>query len=216
VHQVVVFPETPENMAEGLVHYPGVLDRTAQLALLAALRERIAQAPLFTPVMPKTGKPFSVRMTNLGPLGWVSDRGGYRYQARHPVTGEPWPPMPDLLLELWRRLGGYPHDPEACLVNHYGAGARMGLHRDEDEADLAAPVVSLSLGDTALFRFGGPTRGDRTRSVRLASGDVVVMGGASRLCYHGVDRILSGSSTLLPEGGRINLTLRRVTLPPDR
>jgi alkylated DNA repair protein (DNA oxidative demethylase) len=124
--------------------------------------------------------------------------------------------MPDLLLELWRRLGGYPHDPEACLVNHYGAGARMGLHRDEDEADLAAPVVSLSLGDTALFRFGGPTRGDRTRSVRLASGDVVVMGGASRLCYHGVDRILSGSSTLLPEGGRINLTLRRVTLPPDR
>jgi DNA oxidative demethylase len=216
VHQVVVFPETPENMAEGLVHYPGVLDRAAQLALLAALRERIAQAPLFTPVMPKTGKPFSVRMTNLGPLGWVSDRGGYRYQARHPVTGEPWPPMPDLLLELWRRLGGYPHDPEACLVNHYGAGARMGLHRDEDEADLAAPVVSLSLGDTALFRFGGPTRGDRTRSVRLASGDVVVMGGASRLCYHGVDRILSGSSTLLPEGGRINLTMRRVTLPPDR
>jgi len=211
-----VLSEAAENMAEGLVHHPGVLDRAAQQALLAELRECIRCAPLFTPVMPKTGKPFSVRMTNLGPLGWVSDRTGYRYQARHPVTGEPWPPMPDLLLELWRRLGRYPHDPEACLVNYYGAGARMGLHRDEDEADLAAPVVSLSLGDTALFRCGGPTRRGPTRSVRLASGDVVIMGGASRLCYHGVDRILSGSSSLLPNGGRINLTLRRVTLPPDR
>jgi alkylated DNA repair protein (DNA oxidative demethylase) len=211
-----VFPETAENMTEGLVHHPGLLDRAAQLALLAELRERIERAPLFTPVMPKTGKPFSVRMTNLGPLGWVSDRDGYRYQARHPVTGRPWPSMPDLLLELWRRLGGYPHDPEACLVNYYGAGARMGLHRDEDEADFAAPVLSLSLGDTALFRFGGPARRGPTRSVRLASGDVVIMGGASRLCYHGIDRILSGSSTLLPEGGRINLTLRRVTLPGDR
>jgi DNA oxidative demethylase len=216
VHQVVVFPETAENMAEGLVHHPGHLDRAAQSALLAELRGCIARAPLFTPAMPKTGKPFSVRMTNLGPLGWVSDRGGYRYQALHPVTGRPWPPMPELLLELWRKLGGYPHDPEACLVNYYGAAARMGLHRDEDEADLAAPVVSLSLGDTALFRFGGPTRRGPTRSVRLASGDVVVMGGKSRLCYHGVDRILSGSSTLLPEGGRINFTLRRVTLPPGR
>jgi len=203
-------------MAEGLVHHPGLLDRAAQLALLAELRERIERAPLFTPVMPKTGKPFSVRMTNLGPLGWVSDRDGYRYQARHPVTGKPWPSMPDLLLDLWRRLGGYPHDPEACLVNYYGAGARMGLHRDEDEADFAAPVMSLSLGDTALFRFGGPSRRGPTRSVRLASGDVVIMGGASRLCYHGIDRILCGSSTLLPEGGRINLTLRRVTLPGNR
>jgi DNA oxidative demethylase len=202
-----------EIMAEGLVHHSGCLDRDAQLALLAVLRERIAVAPLFTPVMPKTGKPFSVRMTNLGPLGWVSDRGGYRYQAFHPVTGAPWPPMPDLLLELWRKLAGYPHDPEACLVNHYSAGARMGLHRDEDEADLTAPVMSVSLGDSALFRFGGPVRRGPTRSIRLASGDVLIMGGASRLCYHGVDRILDGTSTLLPEGGRINLTLRRVTLP---
>jgi alkylated DNA repair protein (DNA oxidative demethylase) len=216
VHQVVVSLETAENMTQGLYHHAGLLDRAAQLELLAALHQRIVAAPLFTPVMPKTGKPFSVRMTNLGPLGWVSDRKGYRYQAHHPVTGEPWPPMPDLLLGLWRRLAAYPHDPEACLVNYYGAGARMGLHRDEDEADLAAPVVSLSLGDTALFRFGGETRRGPTRSVKLASGDAVVMGGASRLCYHGVDRILSGSSTLLPEGGRINLTLRRVTLPPGQ
>jgi alkylated DNA repair protein (DNA oxidative demethylase) len=208
-----VFAETAENMAQGLVHHQGCLNPDAQLALLAVLRERIATAPLFTPVMPKTGKPFSVRMTNLGPLGWVSDRGGYRYQAFHPVTGTPWPPMPDLLVELWRELGGYPHDPEACLVNYYAAGARMGLHRDEDEADLTAPVMSLSLGDTALFRFGGPARRGPTRSLKLASGDLLIMGGASRLCYHGVDRILAGTSTLLPEGGRINLTLRRVTLP---
>jgi DNA oxidative demethylase len=208
-----VFAEAVENMAEGLVHHQGCLSRDAQLALLAVLRERIATAPLFTPVMPKTGKPFSVRMTNLGPLGWVSDRSGYRYQAFHPVTGAPWPPMPDLLLELWRKLGGYPHDPEACLVNYYAAGARMGLHRDEDEADLTAPVMSLSLGDTALFRFGGPARRGPTRSIKLASGDVLIMGGASRLCYHGVDRILAGTSPLLSEGGRINLTLRRVTLP---
>jgi alkylated DNA repair protein (DNA oxidative demethylase) len=208
-----VFAETAENMTEGLVHHQGCLGPDAQLALLAVLRERIAAAPLFTPVMPKTGKPFSVRMTNLGPLGWVSDRGGYRYQAFHPVTGAPWPPMPDLLLELWREFGGYPHDPEACLVNYYAAGARMGLHRDEDEADLTAPVMSLSLGDTALFRFGGPDRRGPTRSLKLASGDLLIMGGASRLCYHGVDRILAGTSTLLSKGGRINLTLRRVTLP---
>jgi alkylated DNA repair protein (DNA oxidative demethylase) len=203
----------PEIMGQGLVHHPGCLDRGAQQALLEALRERIAAAPLFTPVMPKTGKPFSVCMTNLGPLGWVSDRAGYRYQALHPATGRPWPRMPELLLALWRRLGGYAHDPEACLVNYYAAGARMGLHRDEDEADLTAPVMSVSLGDTALFRIGGPARRDPTRSIKLASGDVLIMGGASRLCYHGIDRILPGTSTLLPEGGRINLTLRRVTLP---
>jgi alkylated DNA repair protein (DNA oxidative demethylase) len=205
-----------EIMTEGLVHHPGCLDRNAQRTLLEALRQRIALSPLFTPVMPKTGKPFSVRMTNLGPLGWVSDRAGYRYQALHPATGRPWPPMPELLLALWRRLGGYAHDPEACLVNYYAAGARMGLHRDADEADLAAPVMSVSLGDTALFRIGGPARRGATRAIKLASGDVLVMGGASRLCYHGVDRILPGTSTLLPEGGRINLTLRRVTLPHRR
>jgi DNA oxidative demethylase len=202
-----------EILAEGLIHHPGCLDRDAQRGLLGALREAVAAAPLFIPVMPKTGRPFSVRMTNLGPLGWVSDRAGYRYQAIHPETGRPWPPMPELLLGLWRKLGGYPRDPEACLVNYYAAGARMGLHRDQDEADLTAPVMSVSLGDTALFRFGGPSRRGPTRSIELASGDVLIMGGASRLCYHGVDRILPGTSTLLPESGRINLTLRRVTLP---
>jgi len=199
-------------LAPGLLHYPGHLDRAAQETLLADIRAVIRAAPLFTPRMPRTGKPFSVRMTNCGSLGWVSDVSGYRYQAAHPDTGAPGPPMPPGGRRAWD-LGGYPHPPEACLVNVYEPSARMGLHQDQDEADLDAPVVSLSLGDTGLFRFGGTARGDRTRSIRLQSGDALVLGGASRLAFHGIDRIIAGTSTLLPEGGRINLTLRRVGKP---
>jgi alkylated DNA repair protein (DNA oxidative demethylase) len=163
--------------------------------------------------MPRSGKPFSVRMTNCGPLGWVSDAGGYRYQPTHPDTGRPWPSMPDLALRAWRDLAGYGPPPEACLINVYAPTARMGLHQDRDEQDFSAPVLSLSLGDTCLFRIGGTSRGDPTRSFRLASGDAVVLGGPARLAFHGVDRIMPGTSTLLPEGGRINLTLRRVRKP---
>jgi alkylated DNA repair protein (DNA oxidative demethylase) len=172
----------------------------------------LAAAPLYTPTMPRTGKPFSVRMTNYGPLGWVSDRkGGYRYQAEHPVTGRPWPVMPRMLLEVWANVAGYPAPPEACLVNLYGPAARMGSHRDEDEEETAAPVVSISLGDDATFHIGGLQRaGPKLRRI-LKSGDVVVLGGASRMAYHGIDRIHPGTSSLLPEGGRLNLTLRRVT-----
>jgi alkylated DNA repair protein (DNA oxidative demethylase) len=152
-------------------------------------------------------------MTNLGALGWVSDRAGYRYQAHHPETGKPWPPIPEMVLDVWRQVSGYLHKPEACLVNFYHGGAKMGLHRDEDEEDFSAPVVSISLGDTAIFRMGGPERGGKTETLKLSSGDVLVMGGQSRLCYHGIDRVLTGTSTLLKDGGRINLTLRRVTKP---
>jgi len=184
-----------------------------QAALLAALREILAEAPLFQPRMPRTGKPFSVRMTNCGPLGWVSDEAGYRYQATHPETGRPWPAMPGIVGEAWADLSGYPHPPEACLVNYYEGKARMGLHQDRDEADFDAPVVSLSLGDTALFRIGGTNRKDPTRSFRLASGDAMTLDGPDRLAFHGVDRIVAGSSDLLAEGGRFNLTIRRVTKP---
>jgi DNA oxidative demethylase len=190
---------------------PGYLDRTAQEALLAAVRDVMRQAPLYTPKMPRSGRPFSVRMTNCGPLGWVSDQNGYRYQREHPETGRAWPPIPDIVRSAWDDLSGCADPPQACLVNVYTASAKMGLHQDRDEDELSAPVVSLSLGDTCLFRIGGTRRSDPTHSFRLASGDAFVLGGATRLAFHGVDRILAGTSTLLPEGGRINLTLRRVT-----
>jgi alkylated DNA repair protein (DNA oxidative demethylase) len=204
---------------DGVRLVPSYLERAAQERLADAIGAVLAAAPAFRPTMPRTGKPFSVRMSNCGPLGWVSDRDGYRYQPRHPETGAPWPAMPGPLCAAWRDLSGYPHPPEACLINLYDAAARMGLHQDRDEAELAAPVVSLSLGDTCLFRLGGTERGAPTRSFRLASGDALALGGPARLAFHGVDRILPGTSTLLAgrdwaEGvSRINLTLRRVTVP---
>lgn len=196
--------------APGAALWIGWFDRPAQEALVAALREVAAQAPFFVPTMPRTGKPFSVRMTNCGPLGWVSDRDGYRYQPTHP-DGAPWPPIPAPVLEAWRALTGCPADPQACLVNYYAPDARMGLHQDRDEATFEAPILSISLGDEAVFRLGGTSRKDATRSFRLRSGDALVFGGPSRLAFHGVDRVIAGSSTLLEKGGRINLTLRRVT-----
>ena len=200
--------------APGLRYVPGFLDRSGQELLLAAVRDVLAAAPLFTPTMPKSGAPFSVRMSNCGPLGWVSDRNGYRYAPAHPVTGRPWPPFPQPILEAWQALAGYPRPPEACLVNYYDGAARMGLHQDRDEESFVAPVVSLSLGDTCVFRYGGNERRGPTKSIKLASGDAMVIGGDSRLAFHGVDRILAGSSTLLAGGGRFNLTLRRVTGEP--
>jgi DNA oxidative demethylase len=192
---------------------PGRFDRAGQEALLAEIRAAIAVAPLYTPHMPRTGAAMSVRMTNCGALGWLTDRlRGYRYEPVHPDTGQPWPPIPAALLDLWHSVTAYPAPPQACLINYYAADAKMGLHVDADEADRAAPVVSVSLGDTALFRIGGSKRTDPTRSVRLASGDVCVLAGAAREAFHGIDRILPGTSTLLTEGGRFNLTLRRVTL----
>ena len=200
-------------MQPGFKYLPGCLDHAAQKQLVEHLRAAMAEAPLFTPIMPRTGRPFTVRMTNLGALGWVSDRAGYRYQPSHPETGRPWPPIPDLVLDIWRKFSGYAHDPEACLVNFYNQGAKMGLHQDADEEDFTAPVISISLGDTAVFRIGGTERGGKTETLKLSSGDVLVMGGPSRLRYHGIDRVLTGTSSLLNDGGRINLTLRRVRKP---
>jgi alkylated DNA repair protein (DNA oxidative demethylase) len=195
-----------------LEYLPAKLGAKRQLALLGELRAIMEEAPLFTPTMPRSGKAMSVRMTNCGPLGWVTDKErGYRYQATHPVTGRPWPAMPQMLLDLWDEVTHYQAPPEACLVNYYDRDAKMGLHQDKDEEDFAAPVLSISLGDTAIFRAGGSSRRDPTRKFELKSGDVVVLGREDRLAFHGIDRVLAGTSDLLPEGGRINLTLRRVT-----
>jgi alkylated DNA repair protein (DNA oxidative demethylase) len=205
---------TKLDVAPGVSYWPQFLAPAEQAALLKDVMARVADAPFYRPAMPGSGKPMSVEMTNFGPLGWITDQAkGYRYEPVHPVTGAPWPKIPDILLALWNDVTGYPAPPEACLVNLYRADTRMGLHRDQDEEPKDAPVLSASLGDTALFRFGGLTRRDPTRTLKLASGDLLMFGGPARLMYHGVDRIQWGSCGLVPGGGRINLTLRRVTAP---
>ncbi|KZL19574.1 Alpha-ketoglutarate-dependent dioxygenase AlkB [Pseudovibrio axinellae] len=200
-----------DSFPSGFQYLPGYFSAEQQKEMTGLLRGLVKAAPLFTPTMPRTGKPFSVRMTNLGTLGWVSDRAGYRYQPHHPQSGTPWPAIPDVLLDLWRHVGQCAAPPEACLVNYYNSTAKMGMHQDRDEKAFEAPVISVSLGDTAVFRLGGTKRGGPTQSMKLSSGDVIVLGGDARLCYHGIDRILGGSSSLLKDGGRLNLTLRRVS-----
>ena len=209
-------PKRPVTDIPGVSLLPGYFDAAAQRTLLADIREVLAVAPYFRPAMPRTGKPFAVAMSNCGALGWVSDKaGGYRYQATHPETGRPWPKMPQALATLWHAVSGYPGRAEACLINFYdtarNGAAKMGSHVDRDEADFTAPVVSVSLGDDAVFHVGGLSRTDPKSRVTLRSGDVLLFGGPARLCHHGIDRVLPGTSMLLPEGGRINLTMRRVT-----
>lgn len=199
------------GLIEGFKLLASYFDADTQDQLAAEVREIMAIAPLFTPAMPRSGKPFSVQMTNAGALGWVSDVEGYRYQAVHPVTGRPWPPIPEILLRLWRDVAEVSCAPEACLVNYYDAGARLGSHKDADEEDMRAPVVSVSLGADGVFHIGGLKRADPKVRMTLRSGDVVVMAGPSRCAYHGIDRIKAGSSSLFADDGRINLTLRRVT-----
>jgi alkylated DNA repair protein (DNA oxidative demethylase) len=197
---------------DGFRLLPERLDRSAQRALADEVLRLAEAAPFYRPLTPG-GKPMSVAQTSFGPLGWVTDRSGYRYEPRHPLTGQPWPPMPASLLELWAALCDPVTPPDACLVNRYDAGARMGPHQDRDEADFGFPVLSISLGDAAVFRIGGARRSDPTTSLRLRSGDVCLLAGDARLAHHGVDRILAGSSRLLAGGGRLNLTLRRAQPP---
>lgn len=196
----------------GLLHLPGHLGPAAQAALMREVEAIWAAAP---PVRFTTrwGRPLSVAMSAAGALGWVSDRGGYRYASTQP-DGRPWPAIPASLLALWAAVVPQAPPPDSLLVNLYRDRARMGLHQDRDEADLGQPVVSVSLGDEALFRIGGTDRGGRTRSLWLRSGDVLVLEGPSRLAFHGIDRIRRGSSDLVPGGGRVNLTLRVAGPPP--
>jgi alkylated DNA repair protein (DNA oxidative demethylase) len=198
----------PITVTPGFDLWPGLLDARAQADLVAQVQAAFEVAP---PAHYETayGKAMSVAMTSFGPLGWTSDKAGYRYADRHPGTGRPWPDMPRTLLDLWAELGDADTPPDAALVNLYRDDARMGLHQDRDEADPRFPVLSISLGDTAVFRIGGTARKDPTRSLRLSSGDVCRLSGPARLAFHGVDRILPGSSSLVPGGGRVNITLRR-------
>lgn len=197
-----------ELTLRGFVIHKGLLDLTAQQRLVNAVREVVRAAPLFRPDTPYD-KQMSVRMTAAGKYGWYSDKHGYRYSPTHP-GGQKWPAIPPQLLTLWDQVTGLSRKPECCLINYYSADAKMGMHQDKDEADFQWPVLSISLGDDALFRIGNVTRGGKTQSVWLQSGDVVVMGGDARLTYHGVDRLRAGTSRLLDRGGRINLTLRVV------
>jgi alkylated DNA repair protein (DNA oxidative demethylase) len=204
------------EISPGVTLWTEAFSRAEQETLVRDVFSRIERAPFYRPRMPKSGAPFSVEETNFGPLGWVSDMSGYRYQPHHPVSGEAWPAIPELLLSLWMETTRYDAPPECCLVNLYRDSARMGLHQDRDETTFDAPVLSVSLGDEALFRIGGETRRGPSQSLRLRSGDVLLFGGPARLAFHGIDRVIAGSSTLLPGGGRLNLTLRRVTEPRKR
>lgn len=209
-------PKPRSTFPEGFAHYPLYFSAAEQAELIEAVKTGVTQAPFFQPSMPRTGTPLSVVMSNFGPLGWVTDKErGYRYEASHPKTRAPWPKLPEALAQLWEKVGDYSAPPQACLINWYRAdnNAKMGLHVDSDEQDVRAPVVSVSLGDPAMFRIGGPKRGGPTQGLKLFSGDVVVLGGAARQCYHGVSKVYYGESALVPRGGRINLTMRRVDFP---
>lgn len=204
----------PAELAPGVRHWRHYLDAGRQQLLVDEIFQLAKDAPFYHAGMPRTGQPLSVEMTNFGKLGWYSDAAkGYRYEAHHPLTGATWPPIPAMVLATWEETAGYAAPPEACLVNLYRDGARMGLHRDQDEEALDAPVLSISLGDHALFRFGAARARASSRTVGLESGDVLVFGGPARLMFHGIDRVYTGSSELIPGGGRINLTLRRVNRP---
>jgi len=199
------------DFPQGFAHYPLYFSLEEQEALIAAVKAATHNAPFFQPTMPRTGTPLSVVMSNFGTLGWVTDKEkGYRYEPVHPKTGQTWPALPDLLTELWRKVADWPDLPEACLINWYREGSKMGLHVDNDELAVNAPVVSVSLGDPAMFRIGETKRGGPTTGVKLFSGDVVVLAGEARRCYHGVSKLYYGESALVPKGGRINLTMRRV------
>lgn len=200
----------PTMTVRGFRIFKGFLDGEAQTQIVSDVRDVAGVAPFFFPVT-ASGRKMSVRMTSAGRVGWTTDQKGYRYERAHP-SGVAWPDIPDSILAIWRAVSDVSRDPDTCLINFYDGDARMGLHQDRDEGDFSFPVVSISLGDEALFRMGGTSRSDKTESLWLSSGDIVVFGDEARLAYHGVDRIKPGTSRLLPKSGRINLTLRVVTV----
>ena len=199
-----------ESIGERAVVLRGFAQREAG-ALVDAVTEIAAAAPFRNMVTPG-GFRMSVAMTNCGRAGWITDRKGYRYEPTDPMTGQAWPPIPRSFRDLAARAAdaaGFPgFAPDACLINRYEPGTRLSLHRDENERDLTAPIVSVSLGLPAVFLFGGNSRSDRPRRIALESGDVVVWGGPNRLAYHGVAPLAEGNDPLTGQC-RINLTFRK-------
>ena len=202
--------DAPEPIAPGAVLLRGFALDVAD-ALVQGIKQVIAAAP-FRHLITPGGRTMSVGMSNCGALGWVSDRTGYRYERTDSLSGQPWPPMPagfaDMAARAASEAGFDGFRPDACLINRYEPGARLSLHQDSDEADLAAPIVSVSLGLPAIFLFGGLQRTDRPARYRLAHGDVAVWGGPSRLAFHGVTPLADGDHPQLGRQ-RINLTFRR-------
>ena len=204
-------PRSHEQLEEGAVLLRGFA--TAEAHVLVEEVARIAQVAAFRHLVTPGGHTMSVAMTNCGRLGWVSDRTGYRYDPVDPGTGGPWPAMPAAFLDIAVRAaaeaGFANYDPDACLINRYIAGAKLGLHQDRDEKDAWAPIVSVSLGLPAVFLWGGKRRSDPVRRLRLESGDIAVWGGPARFVYHGVAS-LKDEQHRLTGTARINLTFRKV------
>jgi len=204
-------PRSREPLEEGAMLLRGFA--AAESRLLVEEVARIAQAAAFRHLVTPGGYTMSVAMTNCGRLGWVSDRSGYRYEAADPETGAPWPTMPDAFRDISVRAaaeaGFANYEPDACLINRYIAGAKLSLHQDRDEKDAWAPIVSVSLGLSAVFLWGGKRRADRVRRLRLESGDIAVWGGPARFIYHGVAPLDDGQHPVTG-AARINLTFRKV------
>jgi DNA oxidative demethylase len=198
-------------IADGALVLQGFVAAAAAARLVDQVNEIVAAAPFRRMVTPG-GKQMSVQMTNCGAAGWVTDRRGYRYDPVDPQTGRPWPAMPEAFRQLAADAAGAAgfaaFTPDACLINRYEPGARLTLHQDRDERDFSQPIVSVSLGLPAVFLFGGASRTDPRRRIRLESGDVVVWGGPARLAFHGIDRLADGEHALTGRC-RINLTFRR-------
>jgi DNA oxidative demethylase len=199
-----------EAIVEGAILLRGFV-RPVESELISALRAITEQAP-FRHMQTPGGHRMSVAMTNCGGFGWITDRGGYRYDALDPRSGKPWPAMPPVFCDLAARAadsaGFVGFAPDACLINRYAPGARMSLHQDRDETDFSNPIVSVSLGLPAIFLFGGLKRSDKPQRFRLEHGDVVVWGGPARLVFHGVAPLADGEHVLLGRQ-RINLTFRK-------
>lgn len=201
-------PPTPPGMKV----LRGRLNRADQEAVLRSALKIAETAPFYTPTM-RDGTPFRVEITSAGDVGWTSDDRGFRYVRKHPGNETPWPVIPARIIWLAKAVseeaGFRGFDPDTCLVNLYRKDGKLGIHRDDDERDKEAPIVSVSLGDSCVFRFGGTSKSDPFTNWTLLSGDIVVFGGPSRLAWHGVTKIMRGTSDLVPGGGRVNLTIRK-------